>query len=228
MNIIDLFRTNLQELSSWLARISGIFTFLATKILPLLMKIPFINPLYTLAYGRDTIKGVVTLIDDAIHLRGTSVLKSDARYVLLCALITLIFVVYFGSIWRFLSMANIPGWKCFIPFYREYLLLDLFLDARVFEALFAYGMFSVMIICLAHVYSIAMPFLLLAALFPVLIVITYFITIQEIGGLFERSGGWIFLMYILPLIFVPLTAFTGEFQLRGQHRRFMAEHDRRS
>lgn len=228
MNIIDLFQTNLQELSSWLTKISGIFAFLATKVVPLLMKSPFINPLYTLVYAIDTVKAVAALIDDAVHLRGMSVLKLDAWYVLLCALITLIFVVYFWSIWRFLSMADIPGWKCFIPFYREYLLLDLFLDARVFEALFAYGMFSVMIICIAHVYSIAVPFLLLAALFPVLIGITYFITIQEIGGLFERSGGWIFLMHILPPIFVPLTAFTGEFQLRGQHRKFMAEHDRQS
>lgn len=102
---------------------------------------------------------------------------------------------------------------------------NLFLDARVFEVLYAYGMFSVMAIGISGALSISGPHLLLAALFPVLVGITYFVTIQEIGGLFERSNGWIFMMHILPLIFVPLTAFTREFALRGGHRKFMAEQD---
>ncbi len=160
---------------------------------------------------------------DNTAILGTIVAMGAVFYLIVLALAIFMIIAW----WKVFEKAGEPGWKILIPVYNVY---TIFKIARNITAFWVYLILAVVTVLVCSVLggiSVATDSLMptyIAAVFYILFVIAIFVTMIilycKLANAFGQGGGFAVGLIFLPVIFIPIIAFSSNIQYMEKQTNF--------
>ena len=124
------------------------------------------------------------------------------------------------STWRIFKKAGTGGWKALIPVYSEYTLYKIAWKKKYFFIMLLFTiLFYALLEIAAYLPKFGFASLAAAIIFGNAMVVTAIISRIKLAKAFGKGDGFAIALVVLPVIFLPVLAFSKAKYRRGKRRR---------